>query len=153
MSSRTALSPVMSSPGRPRAERGGRPEPAMMIAPALPCPAAVESVLRIAAIPVAPAVTAGEPIGAATAAAPAVVAAVCKRLLNAPAISCPPASSPEAMTFWNGQEIVRRFLNSRDWKIRRFASRDICTVRCGERLADAGEQAIGVVEHGVARIH
>lgn len=26
MSSRTALSPVMSSPGRPRAERGGRPE-------------------------------------------------------------------------------------------------------------------------------
>ena len=31
--------------------------------------------------------------------APAVVAAVCKRLLNAPAISCPPASSPAAITF------------------------------------------------------
>ena len=53
------LSPVMSSPGRPRAE-GGRPEPAMMIAPALPCPAALDNVLRIpAAMPAAPAVTAG----------------------------------------------------------------------------------------------
>ena len=67
MSSRTALSPVMSSPGRPRAERGGKPEPAMIIAPALPCPAALESVLRIAAMPAVPAVTAGTPIGAATA--------------------------------------------------------------------------------------
>ena len=41
MRSRTDLSPVMSSPGRPRAERGGRPLPAMMMALAamrdLPC--------------------------------------------------------------------------------------------------------------------
>ena len=48
----------------------------MMIAPALPWPAAVDSVLMIAANPAAPAVTAGIPMGAATAAAPAVVAAV-----------------------------------------------------------------------------
>ena len=48
----------------------------MMIAPALPWPAAVESVLRIAAMPVAPTVARGSPVVEATAAAPAVVAAV-----------------------------------------------------------------------------
>ena len=76
MSSRTALLPVMSSPGRPRAERGGRPEPTMMMAPALPMLAAVDIVLNNAAMPAAPTVTAGTPMGEATAAAPAVVAAV-----------------------------------------------------------------------------
>ena len=76
MSSRTALLPVMSSPGRPRAERGGRPEPAMMMAPALPMLAAVDIVLNNAAMPAAPAVTMGMPVVEAVAAAPAVVAAV-----------------------------------------------------------------------------
>ena len=79
MSSRTDLSPVMSSPGRPRAERGGKPEPAMMIAPALPCPPAVDSVLNTAAMPAAPTVANGTPVVDATAAAPAVVAAVWKK--------------------------------------------------------------------------
>ena len=83
MSSRTALSPVMSSPGRPRAERGGRPEPAMMMAPALPMLAAVDMVLNSAAMPAAPAVTTGMPAEAAVAAAPAVVAAVWMKLLDA----------------------------------------------------------------------
>ena len=87
MSSRTALSPVTSSPGRPRAERGGKPEPAIMMAPALPSPAAVESVLREAARPAAPAVTKGIPVVEATAAAPAVVEAVWRKLLTAPDIS------------------------------------------------------------------
>jgi len=76
MSSRTALLPVMSSPGRPRAERGGRPDPAMMIAPALPMLAADDMVLKSAATPAAPAVTIGMPVVEAVAAAPAVVAAV-----------------------------------------------------------------------------
>ena len=67
---------------------------AIMIAPALPWPAAVESVLRTAAMPAAPAVSMGMPVVDATAAAPAVVAAVWKKLPNAPAMSGPPASAP-----------------------------------------------------------
>src|SRR5437867_3943132 len=112
MSSRTALSPVMSSPGRPRAERGGRPEPAMMMAPALPCPAALDSVLRTAAIPAALAVARGRPVADATAAAPAVVAAVWKKLLKAPAISWLPASAPELKTLWmaRGAETVLKVI-------------------------------------------
>ena len=69
-----------------------------MIAPALPCPAALESVLRIAAMPAAPAVASGRPVVDATAAAPAVVAAVWKKLLKAPAISWLPARAPELKT-------------------------------------------------------
>ena len=108
MSSRTALSPVISSPGRPRALRGGRPLPAMMMAPALPCPAAVDKVLMTAAIPAAPAVTNGIPVAAATAPAPAVVAAVCNAPLTAPLINWLPASAPEVNTVWitNGAETV-----------------------------------------------
>ena len=90
MSSRTALLPVMSSPGRPRAERGGRPDPAMMIAPALPMLAADDMVLNNAATPAAPAVTAGMPVLEAVAAAPAVVAAVWRKLLTPPASNAPP---------------------------------------------------------------
>ena len=72
----------------------------MMIAPALPMLAADDMVLNNAAMPAAPAVTAGMPMGAATAAAPAVVAAVWKKLLTAPPKSWPPASSPATRTFW-----------------------------------------------------
>src|SRR5271168_4113968 len=100
MRSRTDLSPVMSSPGRPRAERGGRPEPAMMMAPALPMLAADDMVLNNPAMPAAPAVTAGMPMGAALAAALAVVAAVWSALLKPPAINAPPAWMPWEMTFW-----------------------------------------------------
>ena len=71
-----------------------------MIAPALPRPAAVESVLREAARPAAPAVTIGIPVVEATAAAPAVVAAVWRKLLTAPEMSWPPASIPWLRTFW-----------------------------------------------------
>src|SRR5512136_2095490 len=132
MSSRTDLSPVMSSPGRPRAERGGKPEPAMMIAPALPCPAADDMVLNTAAIPAAPAVTSGMPVVEATAAAPAVVAAVWKKLLNAPAMSCPPASSPLAMTFWmtSGAEIVLNTIQN--------ATTTTPTVACNEYIEAVG---------------
>src|SRR5439155_6540342 len=100
MSSRTKRSPVLSSPGRPRAPRGGRPLPATMIAPALPMLALVERVLRVAASPAAAAVTRGLPRGAATEAAPAVVAAVLRKLLIAPLISGPPARRPCARTLW-----------------------------------------------------
>src|ERR1700722_13397011 len=100
MRSRTALSPVMSSPGRPRAERGGRPDPAIMMAPALPMLAAVDMALNSAAMPAALAVAAGLPMGAALAAAPAVVAAVCRKLLMPPASNGPPAWMPWVMTFW-----------------------------------------------------
>ena len=47
----------------------------MMMAPALPNPPAVEAVLNRAAMPAAPAVANGRPVGEATAATPAVVAA------------------------------------------------------------------------------
>ena len=71
----------------------------MMIAPALPCPPAVESVLKTAAMPAAPTVANGTPVVDATAAAPAVVAAVWKKLLAAPAKSWLPARVPWLRTF------------------------------------------------------
>ena len=71
----------------------------MMKAPALPCPAALDSVLSTAAMPAALAVASGTPVVDATPAAPAVVAAVWKKLLKAPAMSWLPASAPELKTF------------------------------------------------------
>ena len=62
----------------------------MMIAPALPMLAADDMVLNNAAMPAAPAVTAGMPVLEAVAAAPAVVAAVWRKLLTPPASNAPP---------------------------------------------------------------
>src|SRR5437660_4029129 len=104
----------MSSPGRPRAARGGRPEPEIMIAPALPGPAAGERLLREAARAAAPAVTIGIWVVEPTAAAAAVVAAVWRKLPTAPEISCPPASTPWSSTFWitTGAAIVLKMIQN-----------------------------------------
>jgi len=63
----------------------------MMMAPALPHPPAVEAVLNKAAMPAAPAVTRGRPAVEAVRAAPAVVAAVWRKLLAPPESNWLPA--------------------------------------------------------------